>query len=275
VYEVGQRVRIRERTWMVLEDRADSMSGDHVLRVRSTDAQSGGREYTFVYRPTTSHGDETGTLLEQITPLPTAELRWSPGTPPSQWERLQTAYRLSIAHSAGHLLGLSRARLMIEPYQLAPVLQVLSAPRQRFLLAEDVGMGKTIEAGLIAMELIARERGDRILIVVPAALQDQWADEMRDKFGLEFAILDSDYLAKDLIPRLPSGANPWEYASRVITSVDFAKQERILRALKKTHWDLTIVDEAHYLAESGTDAAPVRTDRSVLYYLTGTHELIR
>lgn len=265
MYEVGQRVRIRERTWVVLDDHDGGMgSGDRVLRVRGVDTQPSGVERSFLYRPGVdpAQGVGTDTLLEQITPLPAPELRWSPGTPPSQWERLQTAYRLSIAHSAGHLLGLSRARLVIEPYQLAPVLRVMSAPRQRFLLAEDVGMGKTIEAGLIAMELIARGRGDRILIVVPAALQDQWADEMRDKFGLDFAILDSDYLTKDLIPRLPSGANPWEYASRVITSVDFAKQERILRALKKTRWDLVIVDEAHYLAESGTDAAPTRTDRS-------------
>jgi len=138
----------------------------------------------------------------------------------------------------------------------------MSAPRQRFLLAEDVGMGKTIEAGLIATELIARGRGDRILIVVPAALQDQWADEMRDKFGLSFEILDNDYLTRDLLPRLPSGANPWHYASRVITSIDFAKQERILRALKKTRWDIIVVDEAHYLSESGNAAHPLRTDRS-------------
>jgi superfamily II DNA or RNA helicase len=123
-------------------------------------------------------------------------------------------------------------------------------------------MGKTIEAGLIATELIARGRGDRILIIVPAALQDQWADEMHDKFGLEFEVLDSEYLTRELIPRLPSGANPWHYANRVITSIDFAKQERILRALKKVRWDLVVVDEAHYLGESGTDANPLRTDRS-------------
>jgi len=163
-------------------------------------------------------------------PVSAPALRWHPGTPPSQWERLHTAYRLSIAHNTGYLLGLARSRLVIEPYQLAPVLQVMSAPQQRFLLAEDVGMGKTIEAGLITMELIARGRGDRILIVVPAALQDQWANEMRDKFGLDFAILAPDYLLKDLMPTLPSGANPWHYANRVITSIDFAKQERILRA---------------------------------------------
>ncbi|HEU5345919.1 MAG TPA: helicase-related protein [Ktedonobacterales bacterium] len=250
----------------MLDDHDGGMgSGDRMLRVRGVDTQPGGIERIFIYRPSgAADSAAAGARLERVTALAAPELHWNPGTPPSQWERLLTAYRLSIAHSAGHLLGLSRTRLVIEPYQLAPVLRVMSAPRQRFLLAEDVGMGKTIEAGLVAMELIARGRGDRILIVVPAALQDQWADEMRDKFGLDFAIFDSDSLSKDLIPRLPSGANPWEYVSRVITSVDFAKQERILRALKKTRWDLMIVDEAHYLAESGTDATPTRTDRSRL-----------
>ena len=85
---------------------------------------------------------------------------------------------------------------------------------------------------------------------------------MHDKFGLSFEILDNDYLTREMLPRLPSGANPWHYANRVITSIDFAKQERILRALKKTRWDIIIVDEAHYLAESGSAEHPLRTDRS-------------
>ena len=259
MFEVGQLVRIRELTWQVLEDHAAYAGGDHTLRVRGLDGRMKGQDRVFIYRPVGEDGDGA---LEVVTRLATPALGWHPGTPPSQWERLHTAYRLSVAHNADYLLGLARTRLVIEPYQLAPVLQVMSAPRQRFLLAEDVGMGKTIEAGLITTELIARGRGDRILIVVPAALQDQWADEMRDKFGLPFAILDNDYLTRELLPRLPSGANPWHYANRVITSIDFAKQERILRALKKTRWDIIIIDEAHYLAEAGSADHPLRTDRS-------------
>ena len=265
MFEVGQLVRIREQSWQVLEDHAAYAGGDHTLRVRGIDGRARGTERVFIYRPEgdgneSAQGDDGA--LERVMTVSAPALRWRPGTPPSQWERLHTAYRLSIAHNTGYLLGLARSRLVIEPYQLAPVLRVMSAPRQRFLLAEDVGMGKTIEAGLITMELIARGRGDRILIVVPAALQDQWTDEMRDKFGLDFAILDNDYLLKELLPTLPSGANPWHYANRVITSIDFAKQERILRALKKTRWDIIIIDEAHYLAESGSPGRPLRTDRS-------------
>ncbi len=265
MFEVGQQVRIREQIWQVLEDHAAYAGGDHALRVRGMEGQARGQERLFIYRPVGEGSDaaqEDEGALEIVIPLATPALRWHPGMPPSQWERLHTAYRLSIAHNTGYLLGLSRTRLVIEPYQLAPVLQVMSAPRQRFMLAEDVGMGKTIEAGLIATELIARGRGDRILIVVPAALQDQWADEMHDKFGLSFEILDNEYLTREMLPRLPSGANPWHYANRVITSIDFAKQERILRALKKTRWDIIIVDEAHYLAESGSAEHPLRTDRS-------------
>ncbi len=265
MFEVGQQVRIREQIWQVLEDHAAYASGDHALRVRGIEGRARGQERLFIYRPVGERSEaaqEDDGVLEIVIPLATPALRWHPGTPPSQWERLHTAYRLSIAHNTGYLLGLARTRLVIEPYQLAPVLQVMSAPHQRFLLAEDVGMGKTIEAGLIATELIARGRGDRILIVVPAALQDQWADEMHDKFGLSFEILDNDYLNREMLPRLPSGANPWHYANCVITSIDFAKQERILRALKKTRWDIIIVDEAHYLAESGSAEHPLRTDRS-------------
>lgn len=264
MFDVGQLVRIRGRVWLVLEDHAGHPGGDHTLRVRAEEGEARGREWTFIYQP--EGGDEAAfdeAGLEKVEALAAPELLWRPTTLPSYWERLHTAYQLSLAHGSGYLLGLAGSRLVIEAYQLAPVLRVMSAPQQRFLLAEDVGMGKTIEAGLIMMELIARGRGDRILIVVPAALQDQWADELQDKFGLlDFQVLDSDYLTKELIPRLPPGANPWYYANRVITSIDYAKQERVLRALSKTKWDLVIVDEAHYLAESGNDTHLVRTDRS-------------
>jgi SNF2 family DNA or RNA helicase len=264
MFDVGQLVRIRERTWQVLEDHAGHSGGDHTLLVRGEDGEFRGKEFTFIYRPGSGDDeafDEAG--LEKVEALAAPELVWSPTTLPSQWERLHTAYQLSLARGSGYLLGLAGSRLVVEPYQLAPVVRVMSAPQQRFLLAEDVGMGKTIEAGLIMMELIARGRGDRILIVVPAALQDQWADELKDKFGLsDFEVLDKDFIDRNLIPRLPGGANPWYYANRVITSIDYAKQERVLRALSKTKWDLVIVDEAHYLAESGSDIRPVRTDRS-------------
>jgi len=164
MFDVGQLVRIRERTWQVLEDHVSQSGHDHILRARGVEGEWCGQDLTFIYRPRarTDGEDEDDPGIEKIEALPVPELFWRPNTPPSQWERLHTAYQLSIAHHTHYLLGLAGSRLWIEPYQLAPVLQVMSAPQQRFLLAEDVGMGKTIEAGLIMMELIARGRADRI-----------------------------------------------------------------------------------------------------------------
>lgn len=261
MYEIGQVVYIRDHNWEVIDDRGTG-GGDRLLTVKGIDEEILGLASTLIYRPGTEKTDTPEKGIDHVERRPSPELTWRPGTLPSAWERLHAAYQLSIAHTNSSLLSLSRARLVIEPYQLEPILRVLQAPRQRFLLAEDVGMGKTIEAGLIMTELIARGRANRILIVVPAALQDQWADEMLDKFHLEFKIIDHETLIHDILPTLPVGANPWNYQHRVITSIDFAKKERHLATLKKSHWDLIIVDEAHYLSESGNEEKRIQTERS-------------
>ena len=90
-----------------------------------------------------------------------------------------------------------RSGIEIEDYQLDPVVRAIQMPRVNLLIADDVGLGKTIEAGMVALELIIRHRARKILIVVPSSLQIQWRDQMRDKFGLEFRIVDSE-LMKEL-----------------------------------------------------------------------------
>ena len=84
-----------------------------------------------------------------------------------------------------------RSGIEIEDYQLDPLVRAIQMPRVNLLIADDVGLGKTIEAGLVLQELLIRHRARRVLIVCPAALQVQWRDQMRDKFGLEFRIVDS------------------------------------------------------------------------------------
>src|SRR5204862_671864 len=87
-----------------------------------------------------------------------------------------------------------RSGIDLEDYQLDPVARAIQMPRGKLLIADDVGLGKTIEAGLVAQELIIRHRARRILVICPAALQVQWRDQMGDKFGLEFHIIDSKSL---------------------------------------------------------------------------------
>ncbi len=146
--------------------------------------------------------------------------------------------------------------VQVEDYQLYPVLESMSLPRVNLLLADDVGLGKTIEAGLIAQELIRQRRIRRILIVCPSALQIQWKDEMNEKFNIEFVVLDSEQVL-DTQRELGMDANPWTVYPKIITSMDYLKQPDILDKFNtgSEHmlpedsamlpWDLLIVDEAH------------------------------
>ena len=134
-------------------------------------------------------------------------------------------------------------------------------PRVNLLVADDVGLGKTIESGLVALELIIRHRARRVLVVCPASLQVQWRDQMRDKFGLDFRIVDSE-LMRDLRRKRGIHVNPWSHFPRLITSIDFLKRERPLRLFRETlpaegesiyprRYDVLIVDEAHNCAPAG------------------------
>jgi hypothetical protein len=154
-----------------------------------------------------------------------------------------------------------RSGIEIDDYQLDPVVRALSMPRVNLLIADDVGLGKTIEAGLVMQELILRHRARSILIVCPSSIQIQWKEEMRDKFGLEFRIVDKNLLA-DLRRRRGIRVNPWSHFPRLITSIDYLKRERPMRQFRETlpagsqptyprPYDLLIVDEAHNIAPSG------------------------
>ena len=126
-----------------------------------------------------------------------------------------------------------RSGVELEDYQLDPVVRAIQMPRANLLIADDVGLGKTIEAGLVCQELIIRHRARKILIVCPAALQVQWRDQMRDKFGLEFRIVDSTLL-KELRRTRGLRVNPWTHFPRLITSIDFFKRERPAASLQRS-----------------------------------------
>jgi len=154
-----------------------------------------------------------------------------------------------------------RSGIDIEDYQLDPLVRAIQMPRANLLIADDVGLDKTIEAGLVVQELIMRQRARRILIVCPSSLQIQWKDQMRDKFGLAFRIVDSE-LVHHLRRSRGIHVNPWNHFPRLITSIDFLKRDRPMRLFRETlpgrdespyprRYDLLIVDEAHNVALSG------------------------
>jgi superfamily II DNA or RNA helicase len=150
----------------------------------------------------------------------------------------------------------------IEAYQLEPLRRALGSPRTNLLLADDVGLGKTIEAGLVIQELLLRHRARTAVIVCPPSLSLKWQDEMRDKFGLEFTIVNSDLMAR---VRRTHGlhANPFLMYPRVIVSMAWLPQVRAQRLLRDVYaqtanpklgkryaFDILVVDEAHHVAPS-------------------------
>jgi superfamily II DNA or RNA helicase len=149
------------------------------------------------------------------------------------------------------------AAIQIEDFQLVPLLKALRMPRVALLLADDIGLGKTIEAGLILTELLLRRRVRRVLVICPASLRDQWREEMRDKFALAFDEVDRER-THALRKRLGMDANPWRAFPRIVTSYDYLKQADVLESFLAASrppegsphlpWDLLIVDEAHNLA---------------------------
>ncbi len=177
-------------------------------------------------------------------------------------ELLLRAYRLSMLHSSAPMLSLQRSRVIPKDYQLVPVVMALEMPRVRMLIADDVGLGKTIEAGLILTELMARGLANRILVVVPANLREQWREALDYFFHIDAPIMSARH-RRGMERELTAGANPWEYYNMLITSIDYAKRTRQKYEILEQEWDVVIVDEAHLAAkphQSGPDQA-VSMDR--------------
>ena len=166
----------------------------------------------------------------------------------ARFRLLHDVFQAQAAPPTDMLVGVSRSRIRPEPYQYVPSTRALELPRPRLLLADDVGLGKTIEAGLILQDLAARRRANRVLIVCPAGIMQQWQQELEMKFGQKFAIFDRDEVHAVRL-RSEIGVNPWASVPRVIASMDFVKRrEGPFRELSSTKWDVVIVDEAHHIA---------------------------
>lgn len=165
--------------------------------------------------------------------------------------RWQRACRDVLAEDGGadSLLAAAGASIELLPFQLEPAIALLKGLGTRVLIADDVGLGKTIQAMVVVTELRARGLATRVLILCPAGLRDQWAEECVQRFALPFAITDQSSLRR-AAAQLPHGVNPWTTHPLSIVSVDYVKRPEVLSAALSVPWDLVIIDEAH--GSSGT-----------------------
>jgi SNF2 family DNA or RNA helicase len=225
----GSVVQNRNRLW-----RVDAIDGD-VITTTPLDGNTGDRHRFYTPVENITEGSLEPPDPEKI------------GNPEFQ-RLLERAYRLSMLHGTAPLVSLQRSRVIPTEYQLTPVVMGLDMPRVRMLLADDVGLGKTIEAGLITSELIARNKADRILIITPANLREQWREAFNYFFHIDADIISRRH-RKAMEKEIPPGTSPWEHFSKLIVSIDYAKQNSVRHEILDQEWDLVIIDEAHQAAK--------------------------
>jgi superfamily II DNA or RNA helicase len=278
VPEVGQAVRVRNRLASVraVEPYDSKDAGRlHLVEVEYLDDCQFPISDQLLWEV-----EATGSILG-TTSLPSVDAN-RPDSPLAlqafvnahRWTRLNRL-RTSEGIEDEPLLGVWNSAIQVHPYQLEPVLRALAMPRVSLLLADGVGLGKTIQAGLVLEEMLLRRRIRRILVLCPAMLQRQWKIELRRKFNLDFEIIDSDSTFQ-LRRRLGIDTNPWKAFPRIITSMDYLRMPDVLqqflqasgagvdgeanqRTTAHAAWDLLILDEAHHFAPQSGSRASQRT----------------
>src|SRR5262245_30180847 len=203
LYLPGTEVELRGLRWEVID--ATPMGDQTLVRLRGTGGAFGGSEVDVL-----TPFEEVRPVVHQIDPTRPTHL--------ANWLVFHQAFLLEQALGPNALLAVTPGRLRIEPYQLVPVSRCLRMARPRLLLADDVGLGKTIEAGLVITELVARRRASRILIVTPAGpLLDQWREEMAERFGLRLVVADRAELER-IRKGTELGTNPFDHLPLALAS---------------------------------------------------------
>lgn len=240
-YAPGMRLIIRDEEWMIKKIDTNEI-GAKVLTCIGISPLVKDKEAIFL--------DD----LEKIDPVDPTKVRLIKDDSPkytksllyleSQWrQKAPTDKNIHIGH---------RAAMDLMPFQLEPTKISLKRTRCRILVADTVGLGKTLEAGILMSELIIRGKGKRILVVTSKSMMTQFQKEMWNRFTIPLVRLDSHKIQK-IRASLPSNYNPFFYYDKVIVSIDTIKRDVEYRThLENAYWDIIVIDEAQGVAERGS-----------------------
>lgn len=271
--EPGQLVEVRRRQWVVIDVVSSKLesASQSCVKLSSIDEDGLGEELEVIWEI------EPGAQIVERAGLPSITGQ----DDSAKLDAFLDAVRWGAATNAdrGFLQAPFRSGVSIEDFQLDPLVRAIDMARVNLLIADDVGLGKTVEAGLVIQELLLRHRARTVLIICPASLQEKWRVEMLEKFGLDFHVVDTAYI-KQLRRERGIHANPWISHPRLIASMDWVKSGEGLRAMRDVlpayashlrKFDLLVVDEAHNIAPSAGAHYALESQRTRFIRLISPH----
>ena len=248
----GARIEVRSEEWLVRSCQFDNDMGAYVVKAEGASGIVRGIQMIFL------------DTLDQIKIVDPLQISFQVDDS-SNYRRTKLFIDLWIKKSTPTTSDLvigHRGVFNNEPYQREPAAKALDQTkhlRPRILMADAVGLGKTIQVGILLSELIRRGKGQRILVVCLKSMMTQLQKELWSRFSVPFRMMDSARVER-VFREIPSRMNPFNYYDKVIMSMDTLKTTRMMGYLDTAHWDVIVIDECHNVARRGKNSS----DRSKL-----------